>query len=164
MGDWKTLEELEDELDASIASEARRAALREKEHQRQLAVLRRRAGIAAVIVVLGIVAIFLILMASLSNPPSTPLALPEDEPPESWATDAADAGVDAIARPMPGAAFKGQKKPPCTLEQRAILEACWVEVARRPLEDHCGREFFEHEGRCYLPVREAERPPTSMEP
>src|SRR4029453_599866 len=91
MSDRKTLAEMEAELEDMQASECRRAAVREQEHQRQLSVLRRRARIVAVFVVLGAVAIFLALLASLSNPPSMPPSV--DEPPESWATDNTDGGV-----------------------------------------------------------------------
>jgi hypothetical protein len=87
-----------------------------------------------------------------------------EEAPEEWATDTADAGVDAIGRPLPAGAFRGQKKPPCARDEAQLLDACWLELARKPAPDNCGSKGYEHEGRCYIPVRQAERPPTSMEP
>ena len=86
-----------------------------------------------------------------------------DSPPEMWATDGeADAGP--IARPMPAKPFEGQKKAPCEREEVTIRGGCWEELARRPVAGSCGPKAFEHEDRCYIPVKQAKRPPTSVEP
>lgn len=98
--------------------------------------------------------------------PDTTRARTYDDPPEVWATDgAADAGP--VARPMPGKPFEGQKRPPCdkALGQVEIVGACWLALEVRPSQvPGCGADYFEHDGKCYLPVKQAKRPPTSVEP
>ncbi len=92
-------------------------------------------------------------------------ALVEESPPEVWATDGeVDAGV--IARPMPSKPFKGQKTPPCKGKGEVELAGgCWVALKTPPEPGiGCGPSYFEHAGECYLPVKRAERLPTSMEP
>jgi len=87
----------------------------------------------------------------------------EEGPPETWATDGeADAGV--IARPMPREPFKGQKKAPCAKDEVTIGGACWMELVRKPEGDMCGSKGFLHDGKCYVPVQQAQRPPTSIMP
>jgi hypothetical protein len=89
------------------------------------------------------------------------VAMVEDDPPESWSTDGIDAGT--IDRPMPRKAFDGQKKAPCTKgREREMLGACWLPLEGPPGEDLCG-VYFLSEGRCYAPVMQAQRPPSSIE-
>jgi hypothetical protein len=80
------------------------------------------------------------------------------EVPEWLFVDQGDAGV--VARKMPGVKMKGQQGPPCDSTQVLLSEACWDELKKVP---PCG-EYFEHEGRCYVPVVEKKRPPTSVDP
>lgn len=69
------------------------------------------------------------------------------------------------ARPMPSTPFEAQKKPPCTpRRQVAINGGCWVELATKPLDDQCGDDGYAHGGKCYVPVKQAKRPPTSVMP
>jgi hypothetical protein len=92
-----------------------------------------------------------------------------DGPPEVWATDAAGEGKDAgavpaIARPMPNGPIEGQKRGKCADDERSINGGCWMELVRKPGTDKCGSKGFEYEGKCWVPVKQAERPPTSVEP
>lgn len=93
------------------------------------------------------------------NPPPQAYAV-EEVPPEVWATD----GVENPARPMPGKPFEGQKKPPCAPDEFEAKGGCWVELARKPGADRCGSKSYEQGGKCYLPVLQLPRPPTSIEP
>ena len=68
-----------------------------------------------------------------------------------------------IAVPMPPKRLERQQTPPCSPAPGAEVEingGCWSEMSRRA---PCG-QFYEHEGRCYVPVRETPRPPTSVDP
>lgn len=91
-----------------------------------------------------------------------------EAPPAVWASDGADMGdAGTIARPMPSAPFEGQKKPPCNkhLGQVEANGACWLALEVKPSEvPGCGPDYFEHGGKCYLPVRQAKRLPTSVMP
>jgi hypothetical protein len=84
---------------------------------------------------------------------------PEDAP-KDWLTR--DEGT--IAVPMPPKRLERQQAPPCdpapSSGELAINGGCWSRMERRP---PCA-QFYEHEGRCYVPVREMPRPPTSVEP
>lgn len=83
---------------------------------------------------------------------------------EAWATDMADAGVPLIAVPLPAEPLKGQKRSPCDKRrEREINGGCWVEIAGEVGDDACG-DYYAHLGRCFIPVRQAKRPPTSIEP
>lgn len=70
----------------------------------------------------------------------------------------------AISMPMPKVPFVGQLRPPCnsTLQQ-AVNGGCWVGPigTRKP---PCGKDGFDYDGGCYLPVFEAPRQPTSGQP
>ena len=81
----------------------------------------------------------------------------EYEVPEWLFVDQGDAGV--VARKMPGVKMKGQQGAPCDSTQFFLSEACWDRLEKMP---PCG-EYFEHEGRCYVPVVEKKRPPTSVD-
>ncbi len=101
-------------------------------------------------------------------PPPVPY-VPEDVPP-TWATD-----INQDASPVPeggrvvtGKLLVGQKRAKggtCnTDEQVAIGPGCWVEVAKKPLPPpvRCG-SFYEHAGKCYLPVLETRVPNTIVQ-
>jgi hypothetical protein len=67
-----------------------------------------------------------------------------------------------LANPMTATPVPGQRRPPCEEAQRAIYGLCWW----GPLGERkppCG-SALEHENRCYLPVVENGRPPTSKQP
>jgi hypothetical protein len=65
-------------------------------------------------------------------------------------------GRSLIKKPVPG-----QRKAPCeNPRQRAIIGFCWWPFERPP----CGKGEYEHEDRCYVPVVENGRQPTSEEP
>jgi hypothetical protein len=70
-----------------------------------------------------------------------------------------DAGV--VAKKMPGKRMRGQQAPPCgdAPVQVVLNDACWIEAAPRP---PCG-DLYENEGRCYIPVVEKKRTPTSVD-
>lgn len=90
-----------------------------------------------------------------------PSELPEDVVP-IWATDVtADGGAPpAGGRKVPLEPMKGQKTPPCGDPLIVVLGGgCWVELsARAP----CGPNFWEHGGKCYLPMQKAAPVPTSI--
>jgi hypothetical protein len=56
----------------------------------------------------------------------------------------------AIARPMPGRAFPGQKPPPCDPREAEIGGGCWLWAST--FSPPCGK-FYEHDGKCYAPIR-----------
>ncbi len=92
-----------------------------------------------------------------SAPPPTLLLL--EEPSTDWLTRDGGGGV---AVPMPSRRLDKQQAPPCAPEPPGEVDingGCWMGVVRRP---PCG-QFYEHGGRCYVPVRESPRPPTSVE-
>ena len=73
-----------------------------------------------------------------------------------------DAGT-IIAVPMPLKRLERQQAPPCApppSDEVEINGACWVNLNKRL---PCG-QFWEHDGKCYVPVRETPKPPTSVEP
>ena len=68
-------------------------------------------------------------------------------------------GSSVLKKPVPG-----QRKAPCeNRRQRAIIGFCWwlFSPDERP---PCGKGEYEHEERCYVPVVENDRRPTSEEP
>ncbi len=85
------------------------------------------------------------------------LEVEDAEVPEWILTGPGDAGV--VAKKMPSKRMKGQQAPPCgdTPTQVLLNEACWVALDVHP---PCG-DFYEYEGRCYVPVVERKRLPTS---
>ena len=89
---------------------------------------------------------------------------PQDEEPATWVADVQDAGV--VARPMPATPFKGQKRAPCVPVAQVEIEGrCWAPLAYTAEQvPGCGADAYEHQGRCYLPVRQAEPRPTSVQP
>ncbi len=66
-------------------------------------------------------------------------------------------GQSVLKKPVPG-----QRKAPCeNPRQRVILGFCWWHFDVKP---PCGKGEYEHEERCYIPVIENGRQPTSEEP
>jgi hypothetical protein len=67
-----------------------------------------------------------------------------------------------IAYPMPEKAFKEQQKPPC-LEgtEVEIRGGCWVQLKA---DAPCPKSTAEFEGKCYMPVRKKDPPPSSLQP
>jgi hypothetical protein len=78
------------------------------------------------------------------------------EMPEWLLADQGDAGV--VAKKMPSKRMKGQQASPCEEPLVLLNDACWSELVQRP---PCG-DFYEYEGRCYVPIVEKKRPPTSV--
>jgi hypothetical protein len=77
------------------------------------------------------------------------------------ASDEVLAGIEGI--PMPDKPTAGQKRPPCDA-MRGEVElrgACWLELAKHP---PCPKGIAEYQGKCYVGVGAAIRPPTSIGP
>ena len=101
-----------------------------------------------------------VLTLSARLPSATPELETEDcEVPEWILTAQGDAGV--VAKKMPSKRMKGQQAPPCgDIPVQVLLnDACWIEAVPRP---PCG-DLYEKEERCYIPVVEKKRPPTSVD-
>jgi hypothetical protein len=91
------------------------------------------------------------------------------EPSPQWPTDGEDS-TDWLARdggtiavPMPLKRLDRQQTPPCKPPpgaQEEINGGCWSRLVQEPPCD----QFYEHEGHCYVPVRETPKPPTSVDP
>lgn len=101
----------------------------------------------------------------LRDQPGLPVAKrEEDRPPDVWAVDLRGPeawwGLSASARVMPPRPFPEQKRPPCMPGGEAEVNGgCWIP---HRADAPCPSNTFEHGGRCYLPVRVSERPPTSL--
>ncbi|MBM7116288.1 hypothetical protein [Archangium primigenium] len=110
----------------------------------------------------GVVAVVLaswgLLMHGGSPAPRVENTAEEMQVPEWLLTDRSDAGV--IAKKMPSKRMRGQKAPPCEAPQVMLNDACWDRLERTP---PCG-DFYEQDGRCYVPLVEPRRLPTSVEP
>ena len=65
-----------------------------------------------------------------------------------------------IGYPMPSAPFEGQKKPPCKGTEE-INGGCWDQLKQGA---PCRKGYAEHEGKCYLPIREKPSLPRSVKP
>ncbi|ATB37147.1 hypothetical protein CYFUS_002568 [Cystobacter fuscus] len=103
------------------------------------------------------IAIWGVLTLSEGPAPHAEMEVEDTEVPEWILTGQGDAGV--VAKKMPSKRMKGQAAPPCTLPQVLLNDACWEEMKRTaPCED-----FYEHEGRCYVPIVEKKRAPTSVD-
>jgi len=88
----------------------------------------------------------------------------EESAPGMWAVDVRGPdvwwGVSASGRTIPVKPFPEQKHPPCAPpDEEPINGGCWL--ALRSVTP-CAPTAFEHGGRCYLPVKLAQRPPTSV--
>ncbi|MFY0575888.1 hypothetical protein ACN28S_17330 [Cystobacter fuscus] len=104
------------------------------------------------------IALWGVLTLSDSPAPRAEMELEDTEVPEWILTSQGDAGV--VAKKMPSKKMRGQQAPPCEAPQVVLNDACWERLERAP---PCG-DFYEYEGRCYVPVRESPRPPTSVDP
>ena len=74
------------------------------------------------------------------------------------------AGQTGMAQRLPKDPLDGQKRPPCYPRwgEVQLNGGCWFSnVGMKP---PCGPREYEWEGRCYLPVWAADRPPTSDQP
>ncbi len=70
--------------------------------------------------------------------------------------------VPTLAQPLPEKPFPGQRQPPCTPRIETVLRgASWMEIVAKP---PCGNNAYEWEGKCYFPVFNAPRQPTSNPP
>ena len=72
-----------------------------------------------------------------------------------------DSGGFAV--PMPSKRLEHQQAPPCApppSRQVEINGGCWFEVVESL---PCG-QLYEHNGKCYGPVREAPKLPTAVDP
>ncbi len=109
----------------------------------------------------GGLAVWVLLALGDSGAPRAKWALEvEDaEVPEWMLSGPGDAGV--VAKRMPSKRMKGQQAPPCGTAPVQVLlnDACWTEMVSPP---PCG-DFYEYEGRCYVPVVEKKRPLTSVQ-
>ncbi len=77
-------------------------------------------------------------------------------------SDEEDSALLAIAYKMPEEPFKEQRKPPCRPELDVeIRGGCWIELSRTA---PCARGSAEYQGKCYLPVKKLDPPPTSVQP
>lgn len=88
----------------------------------------------------------------------------EEQPPDVWAVDLRGPeawwGISGPSRRIPEKPFPEQKTPPCLERlEEAVNGACWLALdAKAP----CPHTTFEHSGRCYYPVKRAQRLPTSI--
>ena len=111
---------------------------------------------------LGVLAVGLVTWGILTLSARMPSAAPElevedCEVPEWLLTSQGDAGV--VAKKMPSKRMKGQQALPCEEPRVLLNDACWDRLERTPPCD----EYYEYEGRCYIPVVEKTRPPTSVD-
>ncbi|WP_309894108.1 hypothetical protein [Archangium sp.] len=105
----------------------------------------------------------------VSQPPSTPPApishaeLSEAEALDSiekWLADAAPEEPFSLARPLPKAPYKGQKRPPCRPPVEVeLVGGCWGTHEMKP---PCRDSLHEHEGKCYVPFFSAKPAPSSL--
>ncbi|ATB40729.1 hypothetical protein CYFUS_006185 [Cystobacter fuscus] len=110
-------------------------------------------------------AVGIALWGVLSLPPKPIRVAPSRERPmpEDIATDWLTRDGGAVAVPMPPKRLERQQAPPCTPPPGGQVEingGCWSRMEQRP---PCG-QFYEHQGQCYVPVRETPRSPTSVDP
>jgi hypothetical protein len=111
----------------------------------------------------------LVRLDPVSQPPSIPPApisheeLSETEVPDSidkWLADATSQEPFSLARPLPKAPYKGQKRPPCTPHVEVeLIGACW---GTHKLKPPCPDSLHEHQGECYVPMFSAKPPPSSV--
>jgi len=103
-------------------------------------------------------------MGSPTPPPSAPglREWADAGLPPSLLSDGAEENPTGIAYPLPEKPFMNQVRPPCRSKaiHVAINGGCWVALEQRPpCEDSA-----EYQGKCYLPVLKAPRPPQSVSP
>jgi len=103
-------------------------------------------------------------MVSPTPPPSTPGLgeWAEARLPSPFLSDGAGGSPTGIAYPLPDKPYSNQVTPPCRTQAGhvALNGGCWVALEHRP---PC-EESAEHEGKCYIPVMKAPRPPQSLSP
>jgi hypothetical protein len=127
-------------------------------------------GVASAVTVCALL-LALVYRLPVSQPPSAPPApLSHEEltagenpdtPTHGGLVDTADAGQAVLARPLPKAPFKGQKRPPCTrYAEVELVGACWLP---HELKAPCPDVLYEYEGKCYSPAFSAKPPPSSLE-
>ncbi len=77
----------------------------------------------------------------------------------TW-VDRQDTTPMLIGYPMPDGPLKGQMKPPCLKGTEVeIRGGCWVTMEQRA---PCPKGSAEHQGKCYVPVREKTPEPRSF--
>ncbi|WNG23856.1 hypothetical protein F0U62_07290 [Cystobacter fuscus] len=97
-----------------------------------------------------------VLTLSEDPAPRAEMEVEDTAVPEWILTGQVDAGV--VAKKMPSKRMKGQAAPPCEVPNVALNDACWARLEQLP---PCG-DFYESEGRCYVPIVEKKRAPTSV--
>ena len=97
-----------------------------------------------------------VLTLSEDPAPRAEMEVEDAAVPEWILTGQGDAGV--VAKKMPSKRMKGQAAPPCEVPNVALNDACWARLEQLP---PCG-DFYESEGRCYVPIVEKKRAPTSV--
>lgn len=128
------------------------------------------ARVAAVITIASWVIQGVQRQAPSTMPPTAPETPPADPAPV-WSTDV---NLGAVPPPPGGRVVTGKllegQKPAhggtCGFEDHvAIGQGCWVEVAKKPKPPpiRCGESFFEHAGKCYIPVKANPKLPTSIQ-
>ncbi|MCY1078752.1 hypothetical protein [Archangium lansingense] len=105
-----------------------------------------------------------------------PVESPTPPPPTPGIGELADAGISSsflidgemrgpagIAYPLPDKPFPNQVRPPCRTkaDHVAINGGCWIAIERRP---PCDEDHAEYQGKCYIPIMKAPRPPQSLSP
>jgi hypothetical protein len=104
-------------------------------------------------------------MDSPTPPPSTPGLgeLADARISSSFLSDGEVQGPAGIAYPLPSKPFSNQVRPPCRTKANhvAINGGCWIAIERRP---PCDEEHAEYQGKCYIPIVKAPRPPQSLSP
>ncbi|HZI08398.1 MAG TPA: hypothetical protein VEZ71_30550 [Archangium sp.] len=105
-----------------------------------------------------------------------PMVSPTPLPSTSGMGELADAGISSfflidgkaqgpagIAYPIPDKPFSNQLRPPCRnkVDHVVINGGCWIEIARRP---PCDEDHAEYQGKCYIPIIVAPRPPQALSP
>jgi hypothetical protein len=104
------------------------------------------------------IALWGIFTLSDSPAPRAETEVEDTEVPEWLLTGQGDAGV--VAKKMPSKRMRGQRAPPCEAPNVSLNDACWARLEQLP---PCG-DFYEQDGRCYVPVAASPRPPTSADP
>ncbi|REG26031.1 hypothetical protein ATI61_112126 [Archangium gephyra] len=81
----------------------------------------------------------------------------------SFLVDGEVQGRTGIAYPLPDKPFSNQVRPPCRTkaDHVAINGGCWIAIERRP---PCDEDHAEYQGKCYIPIMKAPRPPQSLSP
>lgn len=110
------------------------------------------------------VGLALLLGGFLLWPRERPLP-PAGTVPAVWATDVAGhpLGSVRLGAQVPSKPFEGQKTPPCEPRLEVpISGGCWVVLEAKPAPT-CPPGAYQSSGKCVLPVKRADRPPTSLE-